>query len=355
MDFEWLGLLGEYLFPLLVLVPLAIVVVILAARSHRSDHWDDRRNEALRPRDAANASRRTRAPTAPPVVRPTPPVVRPAPPVMAPPPPREPVARQPLPPVPSSAALAPKEPVAPTPVVMQPGSPTAYSPTEPAPLGPPILPKVVAAPPTISLAPSTGSLIEGAAALLHTPDSPATAAPVTPFLSPNADALAPAEPLREVTIEDRRGEAPPDMVMRRRRASDRMPGPPAPSSGPMPVLIVDDSAVVRAKLGKLLTSNGYAVTAARHGVEALEQLNQQWFSLMITDLEMPEMDGFELIQHVSGDIRTENLPIVAITGHEALQAKVHDAKGLYGIFKKPWNDREMLQRVAALTLLRPRV
>jgi CheY-like chemotaxis protein len=54
------------------------------------------------------------------------------------------------------------------------------------------------------------------------------------------------------------------------------------------------------------------------------------------------MDGFELIQHVSGDIRSENLPIVAITGHEELGARVADVKGLYGIFKKPWNDRELL-------------
>lgn len=143
-------------------------------------------------------------------------------------------------------------------------------------------------------------------------------------------------------------------IPRRRRVADRIPGPAASEDGPVPVLIVDDSAVVRAKLSKLLSSAGYAVTTARHGQEALDQLNQHWFSMMITDLEMPEMDGFELINHATNDIRFENLPIVAITGHEALQAKVQDAKGLFGIFKKPWNDRELLARVGVLTQLRPR-
>ena len=189
--------------------------------------------------------------------------------------------------------------------------------------------------------------------------------PITPYLSPAAPATA---LLREVTPPTgpaprrRAGDLPPEpnadaaLALPRRRASDRADGPAAPVAGSSgtPILVVDDSAVVRAKLGKLLTSNGFAVTVARHGNEALEAIGQQWFAVMITDLEMPEMDGFELIAHVSGDLRTENLPIVAITGHEALHAQVHDAKGLYGIFKKPWNDRELLQRVTALSVLRPR-
>jgi CheY-like chemotaxis protein len=200
----------------------------------------------------------------------------------------------------------------------------------------------------------------------HAPTEPMDLGPpITPYLSPTPP--PPPALLREVTPPDtaprrRASDLPPDpaadaaLALPRRRTSDRMAGPSAagPAAGPTPILIVDDSAVVRAKLGKLLSSNGYAVTVARHGNEALEAIAQQWFAVMITDLEMPEMDGFELIAHVSGDLRTENLPIVAITGHEALHAQVHDAKGLYGIFKKPWNDREMLQRVAALSLLRPR-
>jgi CheY-like chemotaxis protein len=73
---------------------------------------------------------------------------------------------------------------------------------------------------------------------------------------------------------------------------------------------------------------------------------------VITDLEMPEVDGFEVIAHVRGALETEDLPVLAITGHEALSARVHDCQGLYGIFRKPWNDRELLQRVASVARLR---
>jgi FixJ family two-component response regulator len=47
-----------------------------------------------------------------------------------------------------------------------------------------------------------------------------------------------------------------------------------------------------------------------------------------------------------------DLPIVAITGHEEPSARVHDMKGLYGTFKKPWNDTALLQRVTHLARLR---
>jgi len=312
MSFDLPALLSEYLLPLLLLVPLAIVVLLIAARSNKDDHWSHSRNDLLGPGSAS--TQRTPLPT----VRPDLPRTPMPSPYGSAPVPVAPAVHTPAP-VPEAAPVAVAAP-APTP------QDDEHPPTEPMGLGPAI----------------------------------------TPYL--NAD--APSAPLlREVTPPGdtaprrRASDLPPDpqadaaLALPRRRASDRGDGPEAPAAGTggTPILVVDDSAVVRAKLGKLLTSNGYAVTVARHGNEALEAIGQQWFAVMITDLEMPEMDGFELIAHVSGDLRTENLPIVAITGHEALQAKVHDAKGLYGIFKKPWNDRELLQRVAALSVLRPRV
>ena len=46
------------------------------------------------------------------------------------------------------------------------------------------------------------------------------------------------------------------------------------------------------------------------------------------------------------------MPVIAITGHEDMQARVHQVQGLYGIYKKPWNDRELLKRVEALVGMR---
>ncbi|CAN5780553.1 hypothetical protein BH11PSE12_BH11PSE12_23070 [soil metagenome] len=118
------------------------------------------------------------------------------------------------------------------------------------------------------------------------------------------------------------------------------------------ILVVDDSAVARAKLSKLFESVGYRVRAAKDGLEAMELLAVDFFSVLVTDLEMPNMDGIELIAAVHGSMDTEDLPMIAITGHDELQARVHDYQGLYGIFKKPWNDRELLKRVETLSVLR---
>lgn len=118
------------------------------------------------------------------------------------------------------------------------------------------------------------------------------------------------------------------------------------------VLVVDDSAVARAKFRKLFEAQGYRVETASNGSEALETLAKSRFSVLVTDLEMPVMDGFELIAAVQGNMETDDLPIIAVTGHDELQARVNDCRGLFGIFKKPWNDRELLKRVAALSSLR---
>lgn len=117
------------------------------------------------------------------------------------------------------------------------------------------------------------------------------------------------------------------------------------------ILVVDDSAVPRVKLRKLFEAQGYRVETANDGVQALDAIARTKFSIIITDLEMPNMDGFELIAAVQGSMDTENIPLIAITGHEEMQARVHDIQGLYGIFKKPWNDRELLKRVDVLTSL----
>ena len=121
---------------------------------------------------------------------------------------------------------------------------------------------------------------------------------------------------------------------------------------PISVLVVDDSAVPRAKLRKLFEAQGYSVVTANDGVQAMEAINKAKFSVIITDLEMPNMDGLELIAAIQGSLETEDIPVIAITGHEEMQARVHNIQGLYGIFKKPWNDRELLKRVDVLASLR---
>jgi chemosensory pili system protein ChpA (sensor histidine kinase/response regulator) len=85
-----------------------------------------------------------------------------------------------------------------------------------------------------------------------------------------------------------------------RPAPPAQPGTPdgsveEPSVSPTRVLVVDDSLSVRRSVNKLLTQRGFAVTEASNGLEALELLHTQSFSLIFTDVEMPRLGGLELL------------------------------------------------------------
>ncbi|HEY8877038.1 MAG TPA: response regulator [Roseateles sp.] len=128
---------------------------------------------------------------------------------------------------------------------------------------------------------------------------------------------------------------------------------PVVPEGPPSVLIADDSAVVRTKLKRLLEGAGFTVVQVNDGNEAMAALEAKpEIAVLITDLEMPNKDGFELIADVHGSLATEDLPVIAITGHDELHGRVGQIEGVYGIFKKPWNDRELLKRVESLVHLR---
>lgn len=128
---------------------------------------------------------------------------------------------------------------------------------------------------------------------------------------------------------------------------------PVVPAGPPTVLVADDSAVVRTKLRRLLEGAGFVVVQVNDGNEALAELDAKpEIAVLITDLEMPNKDGFELIADVHGSLNTEDLPVIAITGHDELHGRVGQIEGVYGIFKKPWNDRELLKRVESLVHLR---
>jgi CheY-like chemotaxis protein/uncharacterized protein YxeA len=115
------------------------------------------------------------------------------------------------------------------------------------------------------------------------------------------------------------------------------------------ILVVDDSMVVRNKMKKLLEGAGYDITTANDGLEALIALPTKDFSLVITDLEMPNLDGFGLIMKLDANPETKGLPIMAITGHEEMKIRVSECGGLYSIHKKPWKDHEILKKVELLS------
>jgi chemosensory pili system protein ChpA (sensor histidine kinase/response regulator) len=83
------------------------------------------------------------------------------------------------------------------------------------------------------------------------------------------------------------------------------------------VMIVDDSLTVRKITSKLLTREGYQVITAKDGVDALQALEDVTPQVMLVDIEMPRMDGFELTKNVRGSAKTSHIPIIMITSRTA--------------------------------------
>lgn len=113
------------------------------------------------------------------------------------------------------------------------------------------------------------------------------------------------------------------------------------------LLVVDDNESIRKLISTYLQRNGYNVTLAENGVEALEILGNIHVDLMIVDIMMPKMDGYTLTE----DLRAANydLPILMITAKETFEDKKKGFNaGTDDYMVKPIDMNEMLLRVAAL-------
>ncbi|MFZ5484918.1 MAG: Hpt domain-containing protein [Pseudomonadota bacterium] len=113
------------------------------------------------------------------------------------------------------------------------------------------------------------------------------------------------------------------------------------------VLVVDDSLTVRKITSRLLQREGYRVATAKDGVEALEYLQEDMPAVMLLDIEMPRMDGFEVARHVRADSRTRPLPIIMITSRTADKHREHALDlGVDLYMGKPYREDELLGAIA---------
>ena len=84
----------------------------------------------------------------------------------------------------------------------------------------------------------------------------------------------------------------------------------------LPVLVVDDDDVLRELLRRILEKDGYTVVEARNGKEALARLNELTPGIILLDLMMPEMDGFELVEELRHHDRWRAIPVLVVTAKE---------------------------------------
>ena len=105
------------------------------------------------------------------------------------------------------------------------------------------------------------------------------------------------------------------MTTRKAAGTDERPGKPvAGDTGPL-VLIVDDVQDNRTIYVLFLKFSGFRIAEAENGVEALEKATTLLPDVIVMDLSLPVMDGFEATRRLKGDPRTKKIPIVVLTGH----------------------------------------
>jgi CheY-like chemotaxis protein len=112
------------------------------------------------------------------------------------------------------------------------------------------------------------------------------------------------------------------------------------------VLIVDDSLSVRSSLSQLMSDSGYQVVTARDGLEAVNMLEEEAPDVVLTDLEMPRMNGLDLVGYIRNSNQWSPLPVVMITSRTmAKHRKQAEQAGVNSYITKPFTEDEVLASV----------
>ena len=115
---------------------------------------------------------------------------------------------------------------------------------------------------------------------------------------------------------------------------------------PRTILVVDDDAEIRDLAELVLRGGGYAVRKACSGWDALEEVRRERPDLVLLDVNMPGMDGWELLRLLKADDLGRNLPIVMFTVKMEFRDKVHALQdGAYDYITKPFSYEELLGRI----------
>lgn len=109
------------------------------------------------------------------------------------------------------------------------------------------------------------------------------------------------------------------------------------------VLIVDDASLIRSVASKAAESVGYNVITASDGTEGLERLKENQIDLVFSDVNMPQMGGLEMVEHIKADPANKFLPIVMLTTESSQELKDKGkALGVKAWLVKPFNKDKFL-------------
>jgi chemosensory pili system protein ChpA (sensor histidine kinase/response regulator) len=113
------------------------------------------------------------------------------------------------------------------------------------------------------------------------------------------------------------------------------------------IMVVDDSLTVRKVTSRLLSRENYRVATAKDGIDALEQLKDIVPDVMLVDIEMPRMDGFDLVRNVRANAETAKVPVIMISSRTADKHRDHAFElGVNRFLGKPYEEGELLAQIA---------
>jgi CheY-like chemotaxis protein len=114
------------------------------------------------------------------------------------------------------------------------------------------------------------------------------------------------------------------------------------------LLIVDDNEINRDVLARRLGRQGYTTAAAENGRKALEMVRTQKFDLLLLDIMMPEMNGYEVLRHLKADPRLREIPVIMISALDAMESIVRCIKlGAEDYLPKPFDPVLLRARIGA--------
>jgi DNA-binding NtrC family response regulator len=113
---------------------------------------------------------------------------------------------------------------------------------------------------------------------------------------------------------------------------------------PIKILVVDDEAVIRTGIQRVLTREGYAVQTVERGREGLEELSRNRYHLVLLDIKMPDLDGLELLKRISESEAYHHPLVIMITGHPEIDTAVQSIKmGAFDYLSKPFTPEQLKQ------------
>lgn len=128
---------------------------------------------------------------------------------------------------------------------------------------------------------------------------------------------------------------------------------PVPQEAPQPmeemsrfsVLIVDDEPAQLSLLSEFIKATGMAIETSNNGKEAVKKLEAKKFDLVLTDIQMPKMSGIELLNYIRKNPKTENIPVLALSGQATKSPEEYLEIGFNGSLLKPYSSSHLLQKI----------